>query len=384
MKSQQHSLLFLATTLLITLPSHSGLAFSIGPQPPANYVYSSSYTKDLPNGTGTIVGTVSLDAWPRWDPRRYGIFQGKVLPIRRGGTNGLLRLLSRQFPNWEFSRGRDISGSFDIQRYRVCTPIFPFPNGYCGLRSDGSVRDNGVGARFRLNYNPTPSDPQGDNIHWIQRFISNLSEDGSDVDLIDIRPGQGDPFYDTFGNAGPTFFSDVPWDRRFYLNRFFYAETYIVKEIISPPNTGNPSIVKRKVEIYNGVRWGFENQQRCDPASGGGGCVLPPNSTRVVSANAESQGLDNNSTENFAFNNASLTMEDEDIGDISAHLLEDPELSYVDDILTPKTQKVSSKNTDDDALSVEAVPEPTTALGTLFALAVLPVIKRFTNRKNKE
>jgi hypothetical protein len=239
--------------------------------------------------------------------------------------------------------------------------------------------------RFRLNYNPRPSDPQGDNIHWIQRFMSNLTENNNDVDMIDIRAGQTDPFYDTFGNASPTFFRDVPWDRRFYLNRFFYAETYIVKEIISPPNTGNPSIVKRKVEIYNGVRWGFENQQRCDPASGGGGCVLPPNSTRVASANAESQDLDNNSTENFAFNNASLNMEDEDIADISADLLEDPELSSEDsNSLVSKTQKVSSKNTEDDALPAEAVPEPTTGLGTLFALAVLPVITRLKNRKNKE
>ncbi len=73
-----------------------------------------------------------------------------------------------------------------------------------------------------------------------------------------------------------------------------------------------------------------------------------------------------------------------DLADISADLLEDPELSYVDDTLIATTQNVSSKNTDDDALSAEAVPEPTTALGTLLALAVLPVIKKFTNRKTKE
>lgn len=378
MKSQQHSLLFLATTLLVTLPSHSGFAFSVTQPPPRSYVYSSSYSIPLPNRTGTIEGTVSLDAWPISDLRRYGIYQGKVLPIRRGGTQGLLRLLNRQFPNWEFSRGRDISGSFDIQRYAVCTPIFPFPDGYCGLRSNGDLKVNGVGSRFRLNYNPRPSDPQGDNIHWIQRFISNLTQNNNDVDMIDIRPGQTDPFYDTFGNADPTFFRDVPWDERFYLNRFFYAETYIVKEIISPPNTGNPSIVKRKVEIYNGVRWGFENQQRCDPASGGGGCVLPPNSTRVASANAESQDLDNNSTENFAPNDASLTMEDEDIADISADLLEDPELSSEDDNF------LASKNPDDNAIQAEPTPEPTTAFGTLLALGGLSLLAKLKHRKTKE
>jgi hypothetical protein len=380
MKSQQHSLLFLATTLLVTLPSHSGFAFSIGPQPPADYIYSRAYTKDLENKTGTIVGTVSLDAWPRWDPRRYGIFQGKVLPIRRGGTNGLLRLLSRRFPNWEFRRGRDIGGSFDIQRYRVCSPISPFPNGLCGTRANGTVRENGVGAPFRLNYNPRPSDPQGENIHWIQRFISNLTQNNNDVDLIDIRPGQTDPFYDTFGNADPTFFSDVPWDERFYLNRFFYAETYIVKEIFSPPNTGNPSIVKRKVEIYNGVRWGFENQQRCIPSSGGGGCVLPSTSTRTVSANVHSQGLDNNSTENFALDNASLTMEDADMADISGDLLEDPELASEDN----NSVAFKTTNPDDDALPAEAVPEPTTELGTLLALTGLGIFLKLKNRKTQK
>lgn len=378
MKSQQHSLLFLATTLLVTLPSHSGFAFSVTPPPRNNYIYSSSYSIDLPNRTGTIKGRVSLDAWPRWDYRRYGIFQGRVLPIRRGGTEGLLRLLNRQFPNWEFSRGRDIRGSFDIQRYTLCTPLFPPPNGYCGLRSNGDLKVNGVGARFMLNYNPRPSDPQGDNIHWIQRFISNLTDNNNDVDMIDIRPGQADPFYDTFGNADPTFFRDVPWDERFYLNRFFYAETYIVKEIFSPPNTGNPSIVKRKVEIYNGVRWGFENQQRCDPASGGGGCVLPQNSTRIVSANAESQDLDNNSTDDFELNNASLDMEDEDIADLSADLLEDPELS------SENSNSLASKNLEDDALPAEAAPEPTTALGTLLALGGLSILAKLKHRKTKK
>jgi hypothetical protein len=72
-----------------------------------------------------------------------------------------------------------------------------------------------------------------------------------------------------------------------------------------------------------------------------------------------------------------------DLAGISADLLEDPELSYQDDTLTAKTPKVSSKNTD-DALSAEAVPEPTTGLGTLLAASVLPVIKRLTNRKNQE
>jgi hypothetical protein len=69
-----------------------------------------------------------------------------------------------------------------------------------------------------------------------------------------------------------------------------------------------------------------------------------------------------------------------DLAGISGDLLEDPELASEDNnSLASKT-----KNPDDDALPAEAVPEPTTGLGTLFALAVLPVITRLKNRKNKE
>ncbi len=73
-----------------------------------------------------------------------------------------------------------------------------------------------------------------------------------------------------------------------------------------------------------------------------------------------------------------------DLAGITSDLLEDPELSYLDDTVTAQTPKVLAKNTDDDALAAEAVPEPTTGLGTLLALAVLPVIKRLKNRKNQE
>ncbi|MFB8794022.1 MAG: PEP-CTERM sorting domain-containing protein [Microcoleus sp.] len=45
-------------------------------------------------------------------------------------------------------------------------------------------------------------------------------------------------------------------------------------------------------------------------------------------------------------------------------------------------EKASSEKAEEDALAAEAVPEPTTGLGTLLALAILPVIKRLKNRKN--
>ncbi len=73
-----------------------------------------------------------------------------------------------------------------------------------------------------------------------------------------------------------------------------------------------------------------------------------------------------------------------DLAGITADLLEDPELSYLDDTLTAKTPKVSAKNTEDDALPAEAVPEPTTGLATLLALCGLGLFTKLKNRKNKD
>ncbi|MEG3845820.1 PEP-CTERM sorting domain-containing protein [Microcoleus sp. herbarium19] len=73
-----------------------------------------------------------------------------------------------------------------------------------------------------------------------------------------------------------------------------------------------------------------------------------------------------------------------DLAEISSDLLEDPELSYLDDTLTAKTPKVSAKNTEDDALPAEAVPEPTTGLATLLALGGLGLFTKLKNRKNKD
>ena len=73
-----------------------------------------------------------------------------------------------------------------------------------------------------------------------------------------------------------------------------------------------------------------------------------------------------------------------DLAEISSDLLEDPELSYVDDTLTAEIPKVSAKNTDDDALPAEAVPEPNTELGTLLAFTGLGIFLKLKNRKTKE
>ncbi|HLO50897.1 MAG TPA: hypothetical protein VK211_20950 [Kamptonema sp.] len=351
MSFQQNSLLFFATTLLVTLPTQSSFPFSITPPPPENYTYSRSYFQPVEEDV-SVTGIVKLDAWPRNDPRRYPPFKGKVLPIRRGGTRGLLNLLTSQFPNWEFRPGRNIKGSFDIQQYYVCTPSFPAPDGQCGGNSGG------VGTFFKLNYNPRPnsSDPVGVNIHWIQRVIDIYG--GVEQDKIDIEPGQRDPFYDTNGNATPTYFRDVPWQSRFDINRTFYAETYIVKEIFDA-TVGDPNIVKRKVEIYNGVRWGFEHRATvitsCSGDSGGGGCT-------------------NRSLADTSTDGGMLFSENDDVGN---------EFFYSDDefaALEMPPSEIDSNS--DDALSAEEAPEPTTAFGALLALCGLSALKRLKKHKS--
>ncbi|MCC3409417.1 MAG: hypothetical protein JGK17_28460 [Microcoleus sp. PH2017_10_PVI_O_A] len=69
-----------------------------------------------------------------------------------------------------------------------------------------------------------------------------------------------------------------------------------------------------------------------------------------------------------------------DLAGISSDLLEDPELASEDN------NSVASKtiNPDDDALPAEAVPEPTTELGTLLALTGLGIFLKLKNRKTKE
>ncbi|MCC3409414.1 MAG: hypothetical protein JGK17_28445 [Microcoleus sp. PH2017_10_PVI_O_A] len=69
-----------------------------------------------------------------------------------------------------------------------------------------------------------------------------------------------------------------------------------------------------------------------------------------------------------------------DLAGISGDLLEDPELASEDN------NSVASKtiNPDDDALPAEAVPEPTTELGTLLALTGLGIFLKLKNRKTQK
>ncbi len=113
----------------------------------------------------------------------------------------------------------------------------------------------------------------------------------------------------------------------------------------------------------------------------------------------ESEGVDSNDYESSNLQVASDSQDlladselstdsnsnDIDLPSISSDLLLDPELSSKEGnnphALKPKN---ASANDNDDALPAEAVPEPTTGLGTLLALGGLGLLKKLKNRKTKE
>ncbi|MEK0195011.1 MAG: hypothetical protein EAZ78_21435 [Oscillatoriales cyanobacterium] len=393
MQSKLYPLAILGTTLMVTLTTQSSVAFNIT-GPTESYVPS----------VLAPVGNKRIDVL--LEPK-------SIKSIKLGGTNGLLNVLRRAFPSWTFLRApkeKELKGSFEIKTYKACGPLTPCQPGL------ETPQIGGVGAYLSLDYNPVGDDPNPvtERVYWIQRVKSNHKGGsvihGTVENIIDINPGQKNPFY-----SKAPFFSDSPYRIDPLNNHDWFAELYLVKH---KPGT-------RTVTIYNGIQWGWKNRVSrlnfCPPrsssgggviangSSGGGGIdcetVAQPTSTpteparsRNVNKNFAGDNLDSQlaisdidrddeevvtlNTEAIAAQKESsidISDSDVDIANISSDLLEDPELSSEDNnSLVSKT-----KNTDDDALSAEAVPEPTTGLGTLLALAILPVIKRLTNRKNK-
>ncbi|MDM9382709.1 hypothetical protein QUB80_18615 [Chlorogloeopsis sp. ULAP01] len=237
--SRLNSIVFLATTLLITLQSQSSFAVTVNNPSgrPAIKIYEDPITQ--------TAGLVYLQAWPFYDPRSILDF-GKVVEIKPGGTDKLLSLLRYEWrePEWNFVQVGGLEGSFDITAYNPCTPVL---GEFCGGRPD---RAGGVGAYFRMNYNPVGDDPRGDNVHWIQRIIKNTR--GFEIDKIDILY-RSDPYYDTVGNARSDYFQDIPYTAPPpNAKAYFYGEVYLVEEVKN-------SITQHKtVNIYDGVRWGWE------------------------------------------------------------------------------------------------------------------------------
>ncbi|MCC5638804.1 hypothetical protein LC593_23820 [Nostoc sp. CHAB 5844] len=243
--SQQYSLVLIATSLFATIQSQSSFAVTVNN--PLGRPVIMPYEDTL----NQRAGLVQLQAWPFYDPRSFLDF-GKVVEIKPGGTDKLLSLLRYQFPepDWNFVRiGSGLKGSFNIKTYYPCTPTFPLPSGQCpDLRYS-----RGAGAAFRLDYIPKGNDPKGNSVHWTQRVIDNY--EGFEQDQLDIDDGQTDPYYDTVFTAGSNYFMDYPWVPNMDLDKkiYFYAETYLVEEVRTPGSR------QKTVNIYDGVRWGWEH-----------------------------------------------------------------------------------------------------------------------------
>lgn len=265
-RSPHHYLLFLITTALITLTSRPSLAFRITPDQPGDSDGTYRYEQFYENRQGVT----RLDAWPDAspgkpfppDPRR--LLRGQVLEIKPGGTDGLLDLLNTRFGQfWEFIPKGNLEGSFNVENYYACGSDFA-----CTL--DGARVSNAVGAAFKLNYRPEGTDPTGNTVHWIQRVLINfdLDENGNiindqvPIDKLDIRSNAASPYFDeSYSGSSSNLFRDLPhlqkpYDRK---NHYFYAETYLVNEVPGGTQEPETGVVKRKVEIYSGVRWGWEN-----------------------------------------------------------------------------------------------------------------------------
>ncbi len=284
MQLQRYLLVWLTTPLLVILTSKSSLAFSItlppGPDSPCTlssfYCSSQSYT-------ATNFGTVATNVKPI-----------SILPL--GGTDAFFNLLTSSVwatNGWTFQKAQqNLQGSFDIKVYKpYAQPDNPNTLG----------NDSAVGANIQILYSPVGTDPQGSNVHWIQRVVSNhaitTSFDPTQTQIQIIDQGHGttekkidvvqqqtqpnfvylanpqkqtfNPFYNTFSlYANQTSFEDFSTRPDITDNNDWSAQLYLVQE--TAPKT---------VTIYNGIKWGWQNKftppssPPCNGGCGGGGCL---------------------------------------------------------------------------------------------------------------
>ena len=228
----KHIILCLVTTPLMAFSSSSVFAINITPTQPGatSYLAQQEYNINPQKKGVTTLNPLSVTKLPR------------------GGTAGLINLLSTQFVTngWTFnSAANDLAGSFNITNYQaVGTPTK-------------------VGAKFALDYVPQGSDPvTGGNtqLHWIQRVFDNHSitgDHGDNENVIDATPTSpftdpGRLFYDFDVNyATPPHFEDGPSRPDGDQDHSWSAELYLASI-----NTTNPNIVT----IYDGVSWGWKNK----------------------------------------------------------------------------------------------------------------------------
>jgi len=255
MRLRQYLLVGFTSALTVMLTGQASFAFNIIPPQPgatSNWRPISRYLIDDLEGRTEVDTTL----WTQ--------------PIPRGGTLPFFAALhlwafssQKGILGWDFqSAQQELQGSFEIVNYLAC--------GYsvlCGIENPGErePRDNGVGSTFYLKYHPAPTDPQpgqkGKQLHWIQMVRANYGEGIPGliphIPFIDNGFRSDDPYYDTTGMAGESFFMDRPYaptEPAAKRNNYFDAELYLVEEIL------RPATEPRQVTIYNGIRWGWSNK----------------------------------------------------------------------------------------------------------------------------
>ena len=185
--------------------------------------------------------------------------------LPRGGTEGFLAELAKTYPaskGWTFHTAeQDLQGSFSVTAYNV------FFNGTV------------TGGGFAFDYMPVGTDPvnKGNTeIHWIQWVVSNHKRRSShgtlenridirapkdvetrpDVPFYDVIP-KGDRRYDASSRSVPPHYELDTGRNDAENSHKWNSEVYLVSI-----NKKDP----KKVTIYNGVSWGWENSVEAESA----------------------------------------------------------------------------------------------------------------------
>lgn len=261
---RQYSLVLFASTLMVTLSTRVGVAFTLIPsRPGATSYYREEVTFPLGNN---LQGNTTIDKGLWFRPLPIGgTFKFKAT-LRKWSLTSDLGLLG-----WDFEPAQQpLEGSFEIVTYQACglgdacaragTPLNPIIAPY-----------RGVGSLFYLKYDPADTDPQpGEGtIHWIQVVQASYGSFINGIPFVDNGSKTDAPYYDYpgFPNADETFFIDRPYAAgrsNAAKSNYFNAQLYLVQET-TPPGSD-----KRQVTIYNGIRWGWKNSITSSGRGGGG------------------------------------------------------------------------------------------------------------------
>jgi len=245
MQSRQYIIAMLATTFLNLFNTQSTHAVSI--------IYETDIESHINfNKVPYREGNREGQSWVKEDVR----------VLQRGGTPGLRRLLQEKFPLWTFliappkEGNQSLRGEFMVKQYYACGNLT-----LCGSPSTFPVL-GGVGALFDVDFISGEGDPQfPDRLNWIQRVVSNHSEEPRPYgahnlkeDRIDIQDRTDSPYYFPTRNNRNFFFPsfyDRPYRPDAENSHYWNAELFLVREL------GNQTVM-----IYDGISWGWKNETK--------------------------------------------------------------------------------------------------------------------------